>query len=402
MSTWEETYAIGAGGEVVIDQRSGGVQVRGWDGAEVWVKATADGDLGAGDLVSVEGRGGRLLIEAQSGGFSLFGLGRRQRVELELAVPFGTSCRIACGSGAVAVTDTRGILEVECGSGPVSADGIRSVQAEVGSGPVRLSGIDAGARVETGSGDVALERVRGNVRVEVGSGSVTARQIAGSLQIGTGSGRIAVEAVEGSAELESGSGSVSAAQVWGPRLSVETSGGGARLTGLDVTRLEVEAGSGGVEVELSVVRRGGIYEIETGSGGVEVTVPPNANLEIDLEAGAGRIGHRGLDLAVGHADRDEFRAVLNGGGARLRVEASSGPIRLRPGAPSAAVADVDEDEAVARVASMPPNEPVGIREVVAGDPALESSDQLRRVLKMVEEGRLSPREAEAILRALDG
>lgn len=38
---------------------------------------------------------------------------------------------------------------------------------------------------------------------------------------------------------------------------------------------------------------------------------------------------------------------------------------------------------------------------VSGDPALESSDQLRRVLAMVEQGKLTPEEAEEILRALD-
>jgi len=199
-------------------------------------------------------------------------------------------------------------------------------------------------------------------RVCSGSGPVVVTGTLAPVELETGGGSVMLEDV-GAVTLETGSGDVLIRRVDGP--------------------VEVETGSGRVEVELVRVRSGAAYRIETGSGGVTVAIPTNADLSIDLEAGSGSIDSGGLALTRVHRDDHELEAQLGRGGARLSVETGSGGISLRPYA--------------APQASTPPQ----LRQVIQQDAALQTSEQVQRILVMVEQGRLSPDEAEAILRALD-
>jgi hypothetical protein len=168
-----------------------------------------------------------------------------------------------------------------------------------------------------------------------------------------------------------------------------------------VGQLDVDASSGRVEVDLAAVHPGGSYEIETGSGGAVVSLPPSAGLRVNVEASSGRIIQTGLPLQTLRSGRGELEAILGDGSATLSIESGSGTVELRPYAGS--VPAVPEPP-VPPAPPAPPEVPVAgekLLQALQSDPALESSDQLRRVLAMVEAGKLSPEEAEAILLALD-
>jgi DUF4097 and DUF4098 domain-containing protein YvlB len=253
-------------------------------------------------------------------------------------------------------------------------------EIESESGPVVVAGTQASVQIECGSGDIALRDVAG-VQVETGSGTVAVQRSAGKIAVETGSGNIAVSDVSGTVSLEAGSGSIRAERVQGPKLTVEAGGGGLHLTGIAVDHLAVETGHGDVQIELAEVRPSGSYNVESGAGAVALAVPAGAGIDLDVETGAGKITYPGLEFRVLHAERGELRATLNGGGAQLSIETGNGNVQLRP---------VTATEPEAR-----------ILKAVQGDAALANSDQMQRILTLVEQGKLSPSDAEAILTALD-
>jgi DUF4097 and DUF4098 domain-containing protein YvlB len=427
MQTWEQTYEATAGTSLDIEQRSGLVKVIGWEQPSIKVVATSPGSTPIEERLSVDAEPGALYLRVKRSP-GIFFFGGDERVDLELYVPFQTTCRIESGSGGIEVLSTRGDLQAETGSGRVTVAEVNSTRVETGSGSITIRHVDGRLEASTGSGSIEVETVNGDATLETGSGSIAARVINGDLHAETGSGRLAVARVVGGAQLESGSGNVEVQDLYGPSLHVETGGGGARLLAVNVRELEVEASSGRVEAELAGIHPGGMYQIETGSGGVTVAIPQDAGLSVSVEAPSGRIAHQGLNLQVRHAARGELEAQMNDGDAQLTIEAGSGSVELRayqgrgqapepPAARVASVAPVPPAPTAPAVRLAPPAMPampampappappseaeVALLKVIQSDAALESSEQIRRVLAMVETGKLTPEEAAEILRALD-
>lgn len=374
MQTWEQQFDLAPGGHLVVEQMSGPVQIQAWDQPRVHVKA-AWKEAEIEHRVQVRQRQGRLELEVLPAGRGFF---RRDGdpVVLQLMVPHQTACRVETGAGAVSVEGIAAPLQVEAGSGSV-----------------RASGVAGAVRIETGSGGVEIQDCTGAVNVDVGSGNVTVRRSAGNIKVESGSGDLVLDQGEGTATLETGSGQVTVSGARGPSLSIETGGGRVVAGNLDVQSLEIESASGSIGVELVTVHAGGRYRVESGSGSVTVAVPPDSDLQVDLQSSSGRADYQSLNLREVRLEQGEVTGILNRGGARLAVEAGNGKILLQPCLHRPA-------EGEAAVTARPIGSD-GLAAVTADDPPLAASDQLQRILRMVQEGKLTPDQAEEILRTLD-
>lgn len=343
MALFEQTYSLQPGARVEIEQGSGTIRIVGWEQPVLRLKAVTSGDGDIAERIRVDAGTHRLAIEVVDTG-SWFSFGRGGTgVDLDLMVPVGTRLGLETASGEVWVENTLG---------PVS--------------------------VEAGSGNLTMTGVRGAVDLEIGSGDVVLRAVAGTVKVETGSGDIHVAEIDGPIELESGSGDVRADRVHSSRFHVSTGGGDLNLERIDAAVLDVESSHGDLRLGLAAVHPEGRYSVECSSGNVTVLVPPSANLTLRVESSGGRIRHEGLDLRTVRMEQGELDAVLGSGGARLAIECSAGDVSLGP-------APVEAPHL----------------QVVRADKALENSEQVQRVLRMVEEGKLSPEEASQLLAALD-
>lgn len=256
------------------------------------------------------------------------------------------------------------------------------VMVDGGSGPVRVSGIAGSVRVDNGSGDVDMADIAGSVNVDVGRGRVVLKRIRGpQVRVDCSSGGLQLFGFQGqSCHVDSGSGQV-------------------ELHGLDVSVLRVDNGSGAATIELDRLHPGGTYHVDTGSGPVRLSVPVGARARLHADVPARRLQ---LDVQGELLSRGRGEMSLNGGGAddaEIRLDCG-GSIHLTshtPGAVAgAAAAEVapaaGPDSPAAAAAARPP--------VAAGTPVGE--DEMTRVLKMVEEGKLTPEEAAELLAALEG
>lgn len=354
MQTWVQKYEVTGPVAIEVDQMDGAVRIVGWEENAVEVNASWSGEGSIEDRLDYDVTANRIRLKVKPYRPGFLGLlNQDSLLDLELFVPIGSQCA------------------VESGSGPVTAEGTH--------GPVHI---------ETGSGRIDLESVAGPVQLETTSGSITARRIAQGLIADTASGSIAVVDVEGRVHLESGSGSIAVSRIVSHEMSVETGSGSIRLQALDVKRLFAETGSGTVETELTRIHPDGSYQVETGSGRISVAIPADAGINLELET-HGRVDYGGLPVRVVRREGDEVTAVVGPGGPRLAIETGSGSVSLKA-LPGGAVSS-DREVAATRLADL-----------VKDDPALEQSEQMSRILHMVQEGRLSVTEAENLLRALDG
>jgi lia operon protein LiaG len=144
--------------------------------------------------------------------------------------------------------------------------------------------------VDTGSGEVAVSDIRGEqISIETGSGQVTGSDVrSNQLSINTGSGEIQVSNLNApQVNLETGSGAVTAdmsGELW--NLSVNTGSGDVTLKAPPTlgAEVDIETSSGDIETdfEVSVTRHArdhmtgrigdgrGKIDIETGSGGIKL------------------------------------------------------------------------------------------------------------------------------------
>lgn len=386
MGEWVEQFALGLGGQLRVHQHAGAVRIKGVDGDQATVKATWLGTAEMADRLRLECRPGVLEVEVQAEVRGWFGLQfDRNPVDLQIEVPVGTACVIETGSGPTEVTGTG-----------------ESVRLDAGSGPILLRQV-GNVTVDGGSGQVLIEQVEGDLRLDMGSGPLVVRQVVGAVVIDAGSGNQLLEAIRGSTRLDVGSGGVEIRGFMGPDLHVDAGSGNLRLHDLDVQNLRVEAGSGRVLVDLARVDSVGRFEIDAGSGGVTVQLPTNADLEIDLEYEGARLDLGGLPIQTIDQDRGEFRGRMGRGGARLKVETAGG-LRLQPrqgeGAPHGDRRD-GEDQVRAHEAELAQHVINLAQREAAERPDRGPGRSLREILDLVAKGKLSPEEADLLISRLE-
>lgn len=387
MNRWEHVYEFSGPGHLEVDQRAGALRVVGWEKSAVQVKATWAGEGSIEDRLEVDAQPNLLSLAVKSYRTGFLGLVTDDQLDLEIFVPRGTICNLESGSGPVTVESTRSHVMIDAGSGRVVVSDVTELNVDAGSGSVQVFQVAGPVSVDAGSGRIELETALGPVALEAGSGSISTRRIGQGLRAETASGSVTVAEVEGGCYLETSSGSIQVSRIVSPEMHMETGSGSIRAEALDVKGLFVESGSGGVDVELVRIHPDGEYQIETGSGRVGVAVPATAGFNLEIESNGG-VDFGGLPVQILRREDSEISAVVGAGGPGLSIETGSGSITFRT---HQAPAPSQTEVATTR-----------LTDLVKDDPALEKSDQMARILKMVQEGKLTVQEAEQLLGALDG
>jgi DUF4097 and DUF4098 domain-containing protein YvlB len=100
------------------------------------------------------------------------------------------------------------------------------------------------------------------------------------------------------------------------------------LTGVSARDVNLETGSGGVE--LGLVSDVNLLEIGAGSGGVTVTLPAAFGAELEISTGSGGIT---VDVPVTNrrGTRDSFTGRVGDGNGSVEISTGSGGVRIRRG-----------------------------------------------------------------------
>lgn len=337
-------------GEVSVDQSGGRVEVHGWAEDRVRLVSTPRGAPGQARVVATH-QGSRLRVTVERVNHRCWGPAGG-RVDIELWVPRATRLDINSGSGEVTVEGIRGRVRVESGSGGIEARKLAgSLALEAGSGSVRVEDCEGGGQLNAGSGDVTVIRSSGTFELETGSGDITLSELTGNLRVETGSGDVQAHRLRGDLALEGSQGDVVIRDLAAGRVMVDLASGDLKLEGYPLP--------------------GAHWNLETASGDVLLAIPEAAACAIDVRTSSGGIDCR-LPLEARETGPHSLKGVLNRGGGLIQVETASGSVSLGPLAGLWPVAEPDS----------------------------EQDDASLSVLRMVEEGKITPAEAEALLAAL--
>jgi DUF4097 and DUF4098 domain-containing protein YvlB len=185
------------------------------------------------------------------------------------------------------------------------------------SGEITVASAGADADLKTFGGDIRLGAVKGDLAAQTLAGDVRAAAVAGSARVETSGGDIRIERVDGWLRARTAGGDIVVPLVGG-HVDAETAGGDVRIA-----------------VAARQPREG--ISIVNGGGDVALMLPSDFKGDLDLTVTEADPSEPAVlsefpDVSISRKDRI-VRATgsLNGGGEKVRVQTSSGTIRLRRG-----------------------------------------------------------------------
>src|SRR5712664_2543313 len=278
---------------------------------------TEAGDITTGDI------GGTASLHTLGGNIKT---GRIGASELH-GVTWGRSvAKLETEGGHIKVLDVAGDLMAVTGGGHINMGNIAGdASLRTGGGHIRAGQIGGREELEAVGGSITVAQAGSFVSVRTGGGQIDFGEVRGSVHAQTGGGGIRVMYVSGPMELESSSGSICLTRVAGA-LQAATSGG--TITAW----INPDPPSGGGSVRLA-----GASQLASGNGDIIVFLPRNlaANIAATVtNGGEHRIEadpalHLTMQAAANGSGPVHAMAVLNGGGALLKLKTTAGKIRLQ-------------------------------------------------------------------------
>jgi TonB family protein len=278
---------------------------------------TEAGDITTGDI------GGTADLHTQGGNIKT---GRIGVSGIRDASWGRSAAKLETEGGHIQVLDVAGDLTAFTGGGHINVGNISGdASLRTGGGHIRAGQIGGRAELETAGGNITVAHAGGYVSVRTGGGQIDFGEVRGSVHAQTGGGGIRVMYVSGPMELESSSGSICLTRVAGA-LQAATSGG--TITAW----INPDAPPGGGNVRLA-----GASQLASGNGDIIVFLPRNLAANIDatvVNGGERRIEadpalHLTIQAPANGPGPVHAMAVLNGGGAPLKLKTTAGKIRLQ-------------------------------------------------------------------------
>lgn len=276
----------------------------------------------AGDI-ETQDIGGTAGLHTQGGNIRT---GRIGGSGLRDAVLGHSIAKLETQGGHIQVLDVAGDLSAFTAGGHINVGNIAgNASLRTGGGHVRAGQIGGRAELETVGGNITVAHAGSFVNVQTGGGQIDFGEVRGSVHAQTGGGGIRIMYVSGPMEVESNGGSICLTRVAGA-LQAATSGG--TITAWINPDTPSDGGA---------VRLGGTSQLASGNGDIIVFLPRNLAATIDATIATG--GERRIEAdpalhlmiqgATNGTGPVHATAVLNGGGAPLRLRTTAGKIRLQ-------------------------------------------------------------------------
>ena len=269
--TIEDTVPLAADGRVGIDTYKGSITITTWDRDEVRYEARIEPD-GDGDLVS------KTEIDID-----------RSDRSVRLTTNYDDARETASRGGLWGLFGSGGSVSLPFVHYTLTIPRTATLNIEDYKSEIDVRVLQADLTLETYKGEIALEAIEGAVDLETYKGEGTLHDVQGNLVIDTYKGRLQVE----------------------------------RLSGA----VEIDTYKGDVEVEFAAFT--GDCEADTYKGEVTFRLPADAGFDIDAELGDKADLDSDFALDNVRQDDDDFRAEVNGGGYRIKLNSYKGDFTIR-------------------------------------------------------------------------
>lgn len=170
-------------------------------------------DVTAAEHTRVEFANGRLLIKTLKGWRQYSFRAGGESIDVQIAVPTGSTLRVDAGVAAVRATGRLGECSIKTGVGEVQLDQSGPVRVKTGSGDVNIDSVHGEADVATGSGAVHIANVGGTAVIKNSNGDSWLGDVAGDLRVSTANGKIFVDRARSSVVAKTAYGDVRIGEV---------------------------------------------------------------------------------------------------------------------------------------------------------------------------------------------
>jgi TonB family protein len=278
---------------------------------------TGAGDITTGDL------GGTAFLKTQGGNISAGSVGGTGYREIPRGRPVA---RLETEGGHIKVYQVTGDLTAFTAGGHINAGNITGdASLHSGGGHIRARQIGGRADLETAGGNITVGKAASFVSVHTGGGQIDFGEVGGSVRAQTGGGGIHVIYVSGPMEVESNGGSIC---LTGASGAVQAATSGGSITAW--INPNAPAGNGPVRLEAP-------SQLASGTGDIIVYLPRNLAANIDAFVANGTEHYIEADSALHMIMQGPMNgigqvhamAILNGGGAPLKLRTTGGKIRLQ-------------------------------------------------------------------------
>ncbi len=343
---FEREIAVRSGGLLEFDLRTGGdINIVGWGSESVRVSADLSGSNSTNVDLTVEERGGGVLIKSR---YIEERRSQSSSIKLEVRVPSIFDVKIDSMGGSVSIDGVEGNFSGKTMGGKLNLTNLKGeLHLTTMGGSIRLTNSDVDGSVKTMGGKALVEDVFGDVKVTSMGGEVTHRRvtrthgdsIGDQIDIDTMGGDVNVSDAPMGAEVHTMGGDISidSAREF---VKAKTMGGDIRINEVDGW---VKATTMAGDVQVTVL---GGHDVELTSmhGEVTLVMPEGADLNIEIELDYTKNSSRNYkiesDFPLSLSESEEWdydhgsprktiRGVAAGGGNRVVIRTVNGNVYLK-------------------------------------------------------------------------
>jgi len=304
---------------VVVSTSAGGIAVSGKSGEapriEVYIKGNNNHDLSKEEIekrlaedydMDISVNGHELSATVKTKHNDHFDWKRSLSISFKIYVPEEVSTNLRTSGGGIRLDNLKGNEEFATSGGGLQID--------------KLVGTIHG---HTSGGGIEVNNSSDHIDLETSGGGIIAKHCDGEIKLHTSGGGLILEDLKGNINAHTSGGGVEGARIEG-ELITSTSGGGIELKEMSGS-VDAHTSAGGLVAEMVKVDK--YLKLSTSAGNIDLKLPEKQGFDLNLRGE--RVNQHQFSGFNGDWDKDHVRGTVNGGGATVDANASSGSVNVR-------------------------------------------------------------------------
>lgn len=256
-------------------------------------------------VLEVEARDGELHASAKSKQRFNWNNNNSLSISFKVYVPEKANTNLSTSGGSIHLDHLTGNESFSTSGGSLHLDHIAgNIKGRTSGGSIHVSDSRQDIDLSTSGGSIDADNCDGRMRLETSGGSLNLNHLKGDIHANTSGGSIHAEGINGD-------------------LVTSTSGGSINMTDLSGS-VDASTSGGSLHAQFREVRKS--VRLSVSAGHIDLTLPAKQGLDLDLSGE--RVSNESLNNFSGERDKDRIRGKVNGGGALVRADASSGRVSL--------------------------------------------------------------------------
>lgn len=303
---------------VIVSTSAGGISVSGQTGeqprVEVYIKGNNGRELSKQEIqrrldedydlnISVNGHELKAVVKTKH---NIDNWRESMSISFKIYVPQQVSTDLRTSGGGIRLDNLKGNENFTTSGGGLQID--------------KLSGMIHG---RTSGGGIEVTNSSENIDLVTSGGGISAKNCNGNIKLSTSGGGLRLENLKGTINAHTSGGGVEANNIEG-ELITSTSGGGMELREMNCS-LDASTSAGSLYAQMKKV--GKYLKLDANSGNIDIELPAKQGLDLNLRGD--RVNQHQFNGFNGEWDKTHVRGTVNGGGAPVSADASSGSINVK-------------------------------------------------------------------------